>query len=197
MKGKQTKGLTLIEVLVTCAVLSLFLTVASKTLLSYKDAFSKVESSQPAMKGLAHGMEAVKREIFSCYSVLLPAQRKTALGWEPSWQEATPFLFRRWNSNGASELVGMAFDKKLDALVIRNYEEPDPKAKFELEKLVVTNTRTITNTSGLWLKLERNSRATMVSLKLESPVEKRLPLQTLVRIPRTVFKAQILSRESR
>ena len=167
--------MTLVEILVAMAVLALFTTMVAEIVVSYRRAYHEMEVAQPSLRSEAHALEALQRDLGSMTKLYSPSVENLKEGYRPVWGENEPVTFILLDSDGDERLVSVAYDPSTESL-LRTERHP--------QTLMDSHRQSLGRCRGLWVQATHHGYSWLVKLRLDSPLEKRLPLQTAVRLAR-------------
>lgn len=180
----RPRGLTLVELTITMALLSLFLLISARVVSQYFAAYKGMEKALPASKSLAHQLEFLTRELSKAESIAEPAFPKLAEGFRPSWEENGKPL-RVVSSDGQGKRVHLAlgYSPVERALILVAHEETKGETTIPSHKM------TLGASGGLWLKSSTIGRQNLLTLRLEplspggEPFQTSMSLKGVVTLP--------------
>ena len=181
----RPRGLTLVELMITMALLSLFLMLSARVVSGYFSAYKGMEKALPASKSLAHQLEFLLRELSRADKIEEPGLSTLAEGFRPSWEEnGRPLRLTGSDKDGKRYHLALGYSPLESALVLVTHEEQGKD-----ETLVLHNKMTLGASRGLWVKSMTVGRHNLLTLRLESlspggePFQSSMPLKGVVTLP--------------
>lgn len=176
------RGLTLVEVLVTTVVLGLFLSLMAGVVVAYRRAYNQLDVAQPGMRSVANGLEVITRELAGMERLYSPEVKVLKTGYAPMSGE--PLAFRYRKPDGTEGICSLSYDASREMVVRREHRLPEKDEELDLSS---GPERSLGHARGLWVQLEHKGYVSLVTVRLEAPVDGRLPLQTRIRLRSSAF----------
>lgn len=180
----RPRGLTLVELMITMALLSLFLMLSARVVSGYFAAYKAMDKALPASKSLAHQLEFLLRELSRADKLEEPGLSTLVEGFRPSWEEnGRPLRLAGSDQEGKRYHQALGYSPLESALVLVTHQEGKG------ETLVLTNKVTLGASRGLWLKSTTVGRQNLLTLRLESlspggePFQSSMPLKGVMTLP--------------
>jgi prepilin-type N-terminal cleavage/methylation domain-containing protein len=176
------KGLTLVEMVITMAVLSLFLVLSAQVVSRYFHAYRQMDTSLPSQRSQAHNLEFLMRYLSSAQVVLEPNSKKLQEGFRPSWSDDESELFRvkLVDANGQETFSSLGYSVQKEGLLLVEYPVLDGKLGEAREQIFQTGV--------LELQTVQNGRKTLLRIRLQSRTPNRLPIQSTISLGGLLFE---------
>lgn len=176
--------MTLVEIIVATAVFSLFVGLVSELIGSYRKAYDNLETAQPSLRSLAHGLESLKRELTSVQVIYAPTSRQLKAGFSPGTEQSGPLFYSYLAPSGETKMVTLSFEPKTQQVIRTELALPDDAdAPLTPEKLLVVRRKPITQAKNFFLQAKNFGHHTLLVIRLDPVIDNRLPMQTQLRLP--------------
>lgn len=166
--------MTLVELLISMAVLALFLGIVTKVIGSYLRAYRDLDSSLPAVRSSAHCLESLDRLFSAAQRIYSPGLACLRRGYRPVLGKSAALKLAFLDRTGHLRLASVVEDPRLHAIVCSE------AVGGKHERMVLGPA------SGLWLQVRHHARTLLLVVRLQPTVAHRLPFQTMVRLPAPV-----------
>lgn len=160
--------MTLVELMISAALLGLLMTLVCGVIATHGRAFREREEHERSFQRAAHSLEALTRDLRSASEVLSPSRQQLLAGVFPMREHPLAIRcasIRSWGCEAANhELVCREF------LTLEDWKQDRPSREFGVGRF------------PLWIQFRRVNGAPLLTVRLEG-LEPRLPLATQLAFP--------------
>lgn len=167
--------MTVVELLVACAMWTLILGLVISSVVTYFRAYREMATRTPNAGSLAHGLDVICQRVRSAQTLVAPDPRLLEAGYRPVWGQNLPLVLAHSTPSGL-KLSGFAYDPRRKVVRCLEYTSAfDPQAAYPGQPGEYT---ILGEAAGLSVWLEREGKAHFLRLRMEDPP---LPWETRVR----------------
>jgi len=172
--------MTVVELLVSSAVMGFLVTLVAVALLGCMRVWKAAEMRGPVFRSAAFGMESITRSLRGAVAIYSPEVEELEAGYRPLWGKRAPLVVAI-AAGPQRGTVGFTYDAQSHRVHRVDYPRSDSPQNF-WPTSGPQKGLTICEAGGLLVVLRREGNARFLMVSLESDAF-LLPLQSMIRLP--------------